>query len=94
MRKHETAKDYKTLTDQAVYREMCDNLNKLVKYLNEQAEHETLLRSKAIKISPPSNIVINIAMPASIPYKTETLINEIPNKLFFILQSPCYLTLL
>ena len=55
IRKTETSKDYKTLTDQAVNREMCDNLNKLVKYLNEQAEQETLLRSEAIKISVSLN---------------------------------------
>lgn len=55
MRKHETAKDYKTLTDQAVNWEMCDNLKTLVDYLNKQAKEETLLRSKAVKVSVSLN---------------------------------------
>lgn len=50
MRKHETLKDYKTLTDQAVNREMCDNLKTLTIYLNDQAKADTLLRSEAVKI--------------------------------------------
>lgn len=55
MRKHETAKDYKTLTDQAVKWEMCDNLKTLVDYLNKQAKEETLLRNEAVKVSVSLN---------------------------------------
>lgn len=55
MRKHETAKDYKTLTDKAVNWEMCDNLKTLIDYLNKQAKDETLLRSEGIKVSVSLN---------------------------------------
>ena len=55
MRKHETAKDYKTLTDQAVNWEMCDNLKTLVSYLNKQADNKTLSRSEAVKVSVTLN---------------------------------------
>lgn len=55
MRKHETAKDYKTLTNQAVNWEMCDNLKTLVDYLNNQAKEETLLRNEAVKVSVSLN---------------------------------------
>lgn len=55
MRKHETAKDYKTLTDKAVKWEMCDNLKTLVSYLNNQVDNDTLLRSEAVKVSVSLN---------------------------------------
>lgn len=55
MRKHETAKDYKTLTDKAVNWEMCDNLKILVDYLNKQAKDEKLSRNDAVKVSVSLN---------------------------------------
>lgn len=55
MRKHETAKDYKTLTDKAVKWEMCDNLKILVDYLNKQAKEEKLSRNDAVKVSVSLN---------------------------------------
>jgi len=55
MRKHEAAKDYKTLTDKAVKWWMEDNLKVLVDYLNKQAKEETLLRSEAVKVSVSLN---------------------------------------
>lgn len=55
MRIHETAKDYKTLTDKSVNREMCNNLKTLIDYLNEQAKDKTLNRSEAIKVSVSLN---------------------------------------
>lgn len=55
MRKHETAKDYRTLTDQAVNWEMRDNLKTLVDYLNKQEKEKTLLRSEAVKVSVTLN---------------------------------------
>lgn len=51
MRKCETAKDYKTLTDSAVRWEMEDNLKALVDYLN----NEPLSRSEAVKVSVSLN---------------------------------------
>lgn len=51
MRKYETAKDYKTLTDSAVRWEMEDNLKALVDYLN----NEPLSRSEAVKASVSLN---------------------------------------
>lgn len=51
MRKYETAKDYKTLTDSAVRWEMEDNLKALVDYLN----NEPLSRSEAVKVSVSLN---------------------------------------
>ena len=51
MRKHETAKDYKTLTDKAVKWWMEDNLNTLVDYLN----NKPLSRSEAVKVSVSLN---------------------------------------
>lgn len=55
MRKHETAKDYKTLIDKAVRWEMEYNLKTLVDYLNKQAKDERLLRSEAVKVSVSLN---------------------------------------
>ena len=55
MRKHETAKDYKTLTDQAVNWEMRDNLKTLLSYLNKQAHNKTLLRNEVVKVSVSLN---------------------------------------
>lgn len=55
IRKTETAKDYKTLTDSSVNWEMCHNLKTLTNYLNEQAKNDTLLRSEAVKISVALN---------------------------------------
>lgn len=55
MRKHETAKDYKTLTDKAVNLEMCDNLTALSNYLSKQVKEKTLSRSEAVKISVTIN---------------------------------------
>lgn len=51
MRKYETAKDYKTLTDKAVRWEMEDNLKALVDYLN----NEPLSRNEAVKVSVSLN---------------------------------------
>lgn len=51
MRKQETTKDYKTLTDSAVRWEMEDNLKALVDYLN----NEPLSRSEAVKVSVSLN---------------------------------------
>lgn len=51
MRKYETTKDYKTLTDSAVRWEMEDNLKALVDYLN----NEPLSRSEAVKVSVSLN---------------------------------------
>ena len=55
IRRTETLKDYKTLTDSAVNWEMSSNLKTLVDYLNEQAKNDTLLRSESIKISVSLN---------------------------------------
>ena len=55
IRKTETTKDYKTLTDSIINWEMCNNLKALTNYLNEQANNDTLLRSEAIKISVTLN---------------------------------------
>lgn len=51
MRKHETTKDYKTLTDSAVKWWMEDNLKVLVDYLN----NKPLSRSEAVKVSVALN---------------------------------------
>lgn len=51
MRKHETAKDYKTLTDSIVRWEMEYNLKALVDYLN----NAPLSRSEAVKVSVSLN---------------------------------------
>lgn len=51
MRKHETAKDYKTLTDKAVKWWMEDNLKALVDYLN----NKPLSRSEAVNVSVSLN---------------------------------------
>lgn len=51
MRKHETAKDYKTLTDSAVKWWMEDNLKAFVDYLN----NEPLSRNEAVKVSVSLN---------------------------------------
>ena len=55
IRKTETAKDYKTLTDSAINWEMCSNLKALTSYLKEQAKDGTLSRSEAIKIAVSLN---------------------------------------
>lgn len=55
IRKTETSKDYKNLTDSAVNWEMCKNLDTLVSYLNDQTDKETVLRSEAIKVSVSLN---------------------------------------
>lgn len=51
IRKKETSKDYKTLTDSAVKWWMEDNLKALVDYLN----NEPLSRSEAVKVSVALN---------------------------------------
>lgn len=55
MRKHETAKDYKTLTDKAVNWEMWGNLKTLVDYLDKHAIEEKLSRNDAVKVSVSLN---------------------------------------
>lgn len=49
MRIHEKASDYKTLTQQSVKRELVNNLDDLVKYLNDHLDE--LSRQDAVKIS-------------------------------------------
>lgn len=53
MRRHEKASDYKTLTRQSIKREMVNNLDDLVKYLNDHLDE--LSRSDAVKISVTLN---------------------------------------
>jgi len=55
MRRHETTKDYKTLTDRAVNLEMFDNLTALSIYLSKKVKEKTLLRSESVKVSVSLN---------------------------------------
>lgn len=56
MRKYETAKDYKTLTDRAIRWTIEDNLKALVDYLNNgPLNDEPLSRSEAVKVSVSLN---------------------------------------
>lgn len=53
MRIHEKASDYKTLTQQSVKRELVNNLDDLVKYLNDHLDE--LSRQDAVKVSVSLN---------------------------------------
>lgn len=53
MRIHEKASDYKTLTQRSIKREVVNNLDDIVKYLNDHLDE--LSRADAVKISVTLN---------------------------------------
>lgn len=53
MRRHEKASDYKTLTGQSIKQEIINNLDDLVKYLDDHLDE--LSRQDGVKISVTLN---------------------------------------